>query len=811
MDNILSNINDILDVEGKNNNFLTNKPFSAEYVKLASKWSKLPMYADKLSVRKFFDLLHDCQVILLISGTGSGKTVLVPKFFLKYVKTMGLGGKIAITNPKILTTMYNAEYGAKTLDVKMGEEVGYRYKGAPRNSTGPNTKLLYVTDGLILATILSGDTILSEYQGIVIDEAHERHVQIDMLLKLIKQILPLRPDFKLIIMSATINAAVFRNYFANQKISFGEMEVSGESNFPITQNWLDPKVKINRSNYLDLAIERCLDIIENTESGDIIIFVPTQNDAVKGCQGLKRNCPTTLKIKKTICDKLYCVEVFSKMKQANKDMAVSKDLYKKKGFERKIIFATNVAESSITFDGLVYVIDTGFELANYYEVNDNSYVVTKQYTSQAQIKQRIGRAGRTQSGVSYHLYTLKSFNSFKIYPEPNISVIDLTDFVLSFCKYAKTIHNLIPIIKDLITVPKIEQLTYAIYKLHFTKCLKLVDPKYNLEHDSDSDSATKSFYSANSESVNSSANSSTNSSANSSANSDSSTNSNSSSIDSSSINTSYGNTPLDKISSGQNNTGLLDIKSIGWQKIRSYDKLLETFNGTLTTVGLNILTFKSSLLITALAIMMSKYMNCQHDMAILMAIIEISDGKLESLFDFDRKETDKIIKYFSEIAINGSDHLTILAIYKKHYMEKNYKYLNKKTFENIERRIPQLLLYANSISEDSYERMKTKYKLIQAKPYEDLEQNILYVLAYSHYYNLLSKEANNIYTSTNFVENSTAPTEYLILTPPVKNHTNYVICHGLSNVFGRKSFQCLSQIPDSIMNHILKTEDVKKL
>jgi hypothetical protein len=73
------------------------------------------------------------------------------------------------------------------------------------------------------------------------------------------------------------------------------------------------------------------------------------------------------------------------------------------------------------------------------------------------------------------------------------------------------------------------------------------------------------------------------------------------------------------------------------------------------------------------------------------------------------------------------------------------------------------------------------------------------------------KEANNIYTSVNFVDNSTALTEYLILTPPVKNHTNYVICHGLSNVFGRKSFQCLSQIPDSIMNHILKTEDVKKL
>jgi hypothetical protein len=140
-------------------------------------------------------------------------------------------------------------------------------------------------------------------------------------------------------------------------------------------------------------------------------------------------------------------------------------------------------------------------------------------------------------------------------------------------------------------------------------------------------------------------------------------------------------------------------------------------------------------------------------------------------------------------------------------LEKDYKYLHQKTFSNIERRAKQLLVYANTISAASYEHMKTKYKLIQHQPYDDAEQNILYVLAYSHYYNLLSKEANNIYTSTNFVENSIAPIEYFVLTPPVKTHTNFVICHGLSNVFGRKNFQCLSQIPDSIINDILKTED----
>jgi pre-mRNA-splicing factor ATP-dependent RNA helicase DHX15/PRP43 len=733
MEYIENNINDILDVDGKKVNFLTDKQYSEEYIKLSEKWRQLPMYKDKSSVKNFFNLLHNKQVILLISGTGSGKTVLVPKFFLKYVKMLGLNGKIAITNPKILTTMYNAEYGAKTLDVKLGEEVGYKYKGAPQNSIGPNTKLLYVTDGLILATILSGDTLLSEYQGIIIDEAHERHIQIDILLRLIKNILPIRPEFKLIIMSATINPTIFKDYFDNSNISFGIIEVSGESNYPITQNWLDPKIKINRSNYIDVAVERCLNIIDTTKTGDILIFVPTQNDAIKGCQSLKKNCPEKLKTKKTICDKLYCVEVFSKMKLINKDMAVSKDLYKTKGFDRKIIFATNVAESSITFDGLIYVIETGFELANYYVANSNSYVISKKYTSQAQIKQRIGRAGRTQPGVSYHLYTKDSYNNLKLYPEPNISVIDLTDIILSLIKYSKTINNFISVIKDLITVPRIEQITYGIYKLYFNKCLKLIDSKSD---------------------------------------------------------------------------NILNIDSIKWHKINSYDKMLDTFNGTLTSIGINILRFKSSSVLSALAMLMSKYMNCETDIAIIMAAIEISNGKLESVFDIDSKKINIIIKYFEKITINGSDHLTFLNIYKENYLTKNYKYLNRKLFDNIEKRATQLLMYVNKISTKTYKHMKIKYKLVQSDPYNDIQTNITYVLALSHLYNLLQKKSNNIYTSVNFIENSVAPLEYFKLTPPIKKHTNFVICNSLSDTFGRKNFQCLTQIPDSIMVNILKNEDI---
>jgi len=707
MNLIEKNINDILDSTGKNNNFLNDKPYSEEYKELALKWSKLPMYTDKKSIKQFFELLNDCQVILLISGTGSGKTVLVPKFFLKYIIEKKLNKKIAVTNPKILTTVYNAEYGAKTLDVNLGEEVGFKYKGAKKGSISDKTKLLYCTDGLILATILSGDNLLSEYQGIIIDEAHERHIQIDLLLKLIKEILPLRPDFKLIIMSATINTSVFRDYFNTDNIKYGEMEVSGVSNFPITQNWIDEKIKINRSNYVNIAVDYCFKILNSSKIGDIIVFVATQNDAINGCQMLKDNCSKNLKIKTMSCDQLYCVSVYSKMKQEDKELAVSKDLYKKNGFERKIIFATNVAESSITFEGLVYVIDSGFELANYYDSNDNSYIVTKTYTTQAQIKQRIGRAGRTQPGIAYHLYTHYKYGSLKMFPDPNILVVDLTDFILSLINYTKIINNMILLIRGLITVPRIEQIKHGLNKLYFIKAIKFVDQP--------------------------------------------------------------------------------DFK-----KIKSYD---DVGNGALTSIGINILKFKSSSALSGLAIIMSYYLNCQEEIIILMAINDVTGNKYDSLFVYKKKELKLVKDHFSDSIVNNSDHLTVLNIYNNHYRQFNVKYLNKKIFEEINKRIKQLKKYTKIITKETYEYMNNKYKLIDKK---STSNNILYVLYQSHKFNLLKKETKNMYRSINYLENSIAEIEYLPFVQS-KNNPKYIICNTLSNLFGKKSFHGLSEIPEDFL------------
>jgi len=706
---------DILDSKGKKKNFLNKNKYSNEYKKLGQFWSKLPLYEDEKKVKEFFKLLDENQVILLVSGTGSGKTVLVPKFVLKYIVSQKLEGKIAVTNPKSLTTKNNAIYGASTLDVKLGEEVGYNFKGAPSDSSSDKSKLLYVTDGLILAKILSGDKLLKDYQCVIIDEAHERNIQIDILLKMLKEVLYERQDFKLIIMSATINSKVFRDYYDNGKLKYGEIEVSGKSNYPINQYFLDPKEKVSRGNYVEKAVERCFEIINSDKEGDIIVFIATTNDAIKGCKLLKELCPLNMKMK---CNQTYCVEVYASMKEDDKELAIDKDLFKKTNiYKRKVIFATNVAESSITFDGLVFVIDSGYELKNYYDVKDNAIIVSKMHTSQAQIKQRIGRAGRTQPGVSYHLYSKDAYDKFKQYPEPNIRVTDITDFILSFIKYSKTIHNMLDIIEDFITVPLLEQVILSLHKLHFMDCIKIV----NLNDDK------------------------------------------------------------------------LSVDKINWLEFKSFNDIKKKINGTITSIGIYCLYFRSSPITTGIALFMSKHLNCYNEILKIIAILEITDGKILDLLDYKKKETKNVINYFNNNIFEYSDFLTVLAIYNNNYKNNKTSYLNLKTFKLIDKRIEQLDNNFNKINENLYSRIIEKYNINQIKVSEDLEKNFTTVLLHTFKYNLIKKVKNSMYKSINFLNNSLAECEYndLITDGIFKGSA---ICYRLSNIFGQKSFSFISQI-----------------
>lgn len=721
MDIILKNIDDILDSKASNKNFLTNNKYSKEYTELAKNWATLPMYTDTNNIKKFFNLYHTSNVILLISGTGSGKTVLVPKYVLKYNKTLKINGKIAITNPKSLTTAYNAEYAAKTLDVKLGEQVGYNFKGSPSNVLSDTSELIYMTDGLLLAKILGGDKTLKEFSTVIIDEAHERGVQIDLLLKFLKEILVERPDFKIIIMSATINPEVFRNYY-NKTTKYGEIEVSGKSNYPIKQIWLDSKdeKKVNRSTYIEYAVKRCNYIIDNTTTGDILVFVATTNDAHKGCLLLEQTCPKEIVQKnKEVCNSIYCVEVYSKMIPANKEMAVSKDLYKLTfpTKNRKVIFATNLAESSITFENLVYVVDGGYELIKYFKPLQNANVVNKEYTTQAQIKQRIGRAGRTQPGVAYHLYTQYAFSQFKQFPEPNIIASDITDHILSFIIYGKTIKNAITILLDLITVPHIEQIITAIYKLAFIKAIKLVNPKDD--------------------------------------------------------------TPL-------------EITKINWLGIKNYDMLNNTLNGSITTLGHILRKFRSVELLDALAIIMSQYISpeCKVEIIKLIALCEISEGKIDSLFEYTNNEKGGFIQYMYNYSIDNSDHLTILNVYNNYYKKNIFNWLSKKKFKKVDERIIELTKYADSIKPEKYEYINMKYNILQEKKLKNIDSMILYVLKNANKFNLLEKNKNE-YMAINYLDKVKAPLKFSLITKN-KAKGQYAICREYNVVFGKTHFNTIS-------------------
>lgn len=481
-------LDDILNSNGRDNNFLTGEPNSKNYTDNIPKWKHLPLYnTDK--VKEFIDLLDKNQVILLTSGTGSGKTVLVPKLVLAYNMKNGITGKIGITNPKILTTVSNAQYAAETLDVQVGDLVSYSHKGSKARIDKIKTKLIYQTDGILLASSIR-DGI--DYDTIIIDEAHERNVSIDFLLLLLKNHVLTNPSFKLIIMSATINAEVFKTYFNVADIKFGSIHISSTPNFAIAQHYLEKPIPIQqRKNKLAIVMQKLFTILTTTKTGDILIFVATVKETLRGCEELKKICSSITelnkyKITQDICNNSFCIELFANIDNEQKELAVNKDKYrtKDKKYLRKVIFATNVAESSLTIDGLTYVIDVGDELKTYYNYFSNQDVLAISRTSKAQVKQRIGRTGRTGPGIAYHMYTEEEYNKvkgarddendiFNEYPKTKIESEDIINTILELINVEKSISGMIDKIQKLITVPNIYKIVNCIYRLYLLDCIKI--------------------------------------------------------------------------------------------------------------------------------------------------------------------------------------------------------------------------------------------------------------------------------------------------------------------------------------------------
>lgn len=402
----------ILDPEGISTNPLTGNSYSDKYKQLAKIWSQLPGYA---MATKVIDIIKNNQIILIVAETGSGKTVLVPKFALH---ALNYNGSVAITMPKQIITKASAEYSANTLDVELGKEVGYQYKGSPVDSKSSSTKLLYATDGTIVARLLN-DPKLTSFDIVIIDEAHERKIQIDFLLYLLRNVLKVRPEFKIIIMSATINSTVFERYF--DEFKFKQIMMSGRTNYPIESIFLNNKLEYRQT--IEKGYDILTNLIDNNDNNDnidndILFFVTSSNEAFDICTRIHKNEKYS---------NIFCIELFSGMDSKYQELAQNNVLYKQNtNYVRKLVISTNVAESSLTIDGIKYVIDSGYELKGSYDPETHADKLDRTLISNAQAKQRMGRAGRTSPGICYHLYTKNEFdNEMEKFPQPDIRVSNL--------------------------------------------------------------------------------------------------------------------------------------------------------------------------------------------------------------------------------------------------------------------------------------------------------------------------------------------------------------------------------------------------
>ncbi|KAL7238100.1 hypothetical protein ACSBR2_004236 [Camellia fascicularis] len=346
----------------------------------------LPIYKLK---NELIQAVHDNQVLVVIGETGSGKTTQTTQYLAEAGYTTK--GKIGCTQPRRVAAMSVAKRVAEEFGCRLGEEVGYAIRF--EDCTGPDTVIKYMTDGMLLREILV-DESLSQYSVVMLDEAHERTNHTDVLFGLLKQLVKRRPDLRLIVTSATLDAEKFSGYFFNCNI----FTIPGRT-YPVEILY----TKQPESDYLDASLITVLQIHLTEPEGDVLLFLTGQEEIDHACQslyermkGLGKNVP-----------ELIILPVYSALPSEMQ----SRIFDPAPPGKRKVVVATNIAEASLTIDGIYYVIDPGFAKQNVYNPKQglDSLIITP--ISQASAKQRAGRAGRTGPGKCYRLYTESAFHN----------------------------------------------------------------------------------------------------------------------------------------------------------------------------------------------------------------------------------------------------------------------------------------------------------------------------------------------------------------------------------------------------------------
>ena len=365
-------------------------------------------YPDNLPIINHKDTIIDSivrnQVVVIAGDTGSGKTTQLPKMCLEALPENDL--LIGCTQPRRIAASTVATRVAEELG-KAGDTVGYKIRF--HDYTTPATKIKFMTDGVLLAETRQ-DRLLSQYGVLIVDEAHERSLNIDFLLGYLKQLVQRRNDLKLIITSATIDTEAFSKHFDDAPI----IGISGRG-YPVTLRYNPPEEEV--SGEKDGGLEHCVktvcDLFDREPKGDILVFLPTERDIRDCCQQLESKIPQAV-----------VLPIFGRLPAGDQ----------KRIFQNftqvKIVVATNVAETSVTVPGIRYVVDSGLARISYYNVRAKTTSLPVTRISRASCDQRKGRCGRVAPGLCIRLYSEEDFNDRPEYTLPEVKRSNLAEVIL---------------------------------------------------------------------------------------------------------------------------------------------------------------------------------------------------------------------------------------------------------------------------------------------------------------------------------------------------------------------------------------------
>lgn len=362
----------------------------------------LPVSQKKQAI---FDAISQHQVVIIAGETGSGKTTQIPKICLELGR--GVKGFIGHTQPRRLAARSVASRLAQELECELGTNVGYKVRFSDQVSDTTQVKLM--TDGILLAE-LQNDKLLLQYDTIIIDEAHERSLNIDFILGYLRQLLPKRPDLKVIITSATIDPERFSRHFGHAPI----VEVSGRT-YPVEVRYRPIMGDDNDSDrdQIDGIID-AVNELGRESAGDILIFMSGEREIRDTADALSK-----LQLRHT-----EILPLFARLSNSEQNRI----FYPHGG--RRIILATNVAETSLTVPGIKYVIDTGYARISRYSYRTKVQRLPVEAISQASANQRKGRCGRVSDGICIRLYSEEDFLSRPEFTDPEILRTNLASVIL---------------------------------------------------------------------------------------------------------------------------------------------------------------------------------------------------------------------------------------------------------------------------------------------------------------------------------------------------------------------------------------------